>query len=369
MEQAPLTRDLETLSQTATGIAHGFNNVMTAVIGYAEVLMLRHGGNDQDRIDLLEIQKAGRRGALLSQQLRVLSCAQTPEATDVDLNQTAMTVFHLLRGLVRDDVSITCSVHEAPAVAHLDALHLEQALINLALNAEECLTRGRLHIGVSMEPTPGSADSRSASIRISGWNTNASESTPSAPAGDAGPIASSDLNLGAAYAIVRRNGGSLSVDHRPSTVAFTILFPAVATARAASVDVPEATLVLVIDDESSVRHLASRMLRGHGYRVLEAAASAAALELFDEHPDGIAVVVADVALGVEDGATLVRDLTASRPALRAVLMSGYGAGSVPEPSSVGASSLLAKPFTASALVDAVQHALTAPRNASAKELR
>ena len=157
--------------------------------------------------------------------------AQTPEATDVDLNQTATTVFHLLRGLVRDDVSITCSVHEAPAVAHLDALHLEQALINLALNAEECLTRGRLHIGVSMEPTPGCADSRSASIRISGWNTNASESTPSAPAGDAGPIASSDLNLGAAYAIVRRNGGSLSVDHRPSTVAFTILFPAVATAR------------------------------------------------------------------------------------------------------------------------------------------
>jgi signal transduction histidine kinase len=248
-------RDLESLGQMAAGIADAFNNVATAVVGYADILMVRHGASLQDRGDLLEIQKAGRRGALLAEQLRVFSCASPPELVEVDLNQTVASVHQSLRGLVHEGISLTCQLGDLPAAACIDSRQVEQALLNLVLNAQETLVHGCVELEVSLQA-----------------------------------------------------------------------------------------------DASA------------GYRVLEAATASTAVSLFEAHGRDAAVIVSDVAIGEDSGLDLVRQLTAERPALRAVLMSGHGQLALSGVRAGEVAAVLSKPFTASTVVETVRRALEAHGN-------
>ena len=144
---------LESIGRLAGGIAHDFNNLLTAILGYTELLLGERSATDPDRADLEEIEKAGRRAAALTQQLLAFSRKQVLMPKDVDLNETVAGLQSLLTRLIREDITLTCQLAPAPAVARIDPTQIEQAILNLVLNARDALPGGgRIRLEVARVP-------------------------------------------------------------------------------------------------------------------------------------------------------------------------------------------------------------------------
>src|SRR5437867_1697641 len=133
---------LESIGRLAGGIAHDFNNLLTAILGYTELLLSTRGPDDPDRADLEEIEKAGQRAAALTQQLLAFSRRQVLMPEDVDLNVTVAGLQHMLTRLIREDITLTCDLAAEPAVVRIDPTQIEQAILNLVLNARDALPGG-----------------------------------------------------------------------------------------------------------------------------------------------------------------------------------------------------------------------------------
>ncbi|HTK30207.1 MAG TPA: response regulator [Vicinamibacterales bacterium] len=340
--------DLETFARTASGLAHALNNVSMAVLGYADMLLVRHDAGE-DRADLLEIQRAGRRSALIAQQLRAFGCALPPSASDVDLNEILSSVQRLLHKVLPPDFSVACDVSE-PAVVSIDPAQVERALVNLVLNAAEPLVHGTIDLRITQalpEAVPGAVAVQVSVVGAPGVEASADPST------EAGPGSRSAMILAWPYRVLCRNGATLSADHRAESAVFTIAFPA---AAAGTMQAPP--LVLVVDDEEPVRRLAARMLLAGGFRVVEAASAAAAADMFERHRHEIALALVDLELGDQSGARLIRTLVGERPSLGAILMSGHRASASAAGLAAG-TLVLPKPFTANCLLEAVRLTLEA----------
>ena len=146
---------IESVGRLAGGIAHDFNNLLTAILGYTELLLGSRTVNDPDRRDLEEIQKAGKRAAALTQQLLAFSRKQVLMPKDVDLNQAVSGLQTMLTRLIREDITLTCRLAPSPAIVRIDPAQLEQAILNLVLNARDALpTGGRIGIEVDLVRRP-----------------------------------------------------------------------------------------------------------------------------------------------------------------------------------------------------------------------
>ncbi|HXI29140.1 MAG TPA: PAS domain S-box protein, partial [Vicinamibacterales bacterium] len=133
---------IESVGRLAGGIAHDFNNLLTAILGYTELLLGARASDDPDRHDLEEIQKAGQRAAALTQQLLAFSRKQVLMPKEVDLNQTIAGLKAMLCNLIREDIALVCDPAPAPAIVRIDPAQIEQALLNLVLNARDALPGG-----------------------------------------------------------------------------------------------------------------------------------------------------------------------------------------------------------------------------------
>jgi two-component system cell cycle sensor histidine kinase/response regulator CckA len=344
--------------RTAADIAHAFDGVASTVIGYADMLMQRHADrNDADHFELTEIQEAGRRAAVLARQLRALTVAIEPEFADIDLNRIIAAVHQSLRGLLRHSVAFSWSTHDGPVLARVDGSQMEDAIASLVLKAQDLVARGHVHLGLSIGAAVTPQRAPTACVRIA---ATALEGEPPAPA----PIAldprleSRGLHLSAAYAVIRRNGGTLAVDCRSEAVVFTVSLPA----RPPVVE--DLPFALVVDDEDAVRQLAGRILRAEGFRVVEAASVPEALEAFERRGGDVNLVLSDLTVGDDSGIDLIRLLAAERPELKAVMVTGEGARARAELASSEFVRVVDKPFTVALIVDAARAALTAPASES-----
>src|SRR5262249_54561359 len=133
---------IESVGRLAGGIAHDFNNLLTAILGYTELLLTARPLGDPDRRDLEEIQKAGQRAAALTQQLLAFSRKQVLMPKEVDLNLTLASVKSMLCHLLREALVLVCEPAEIPAVVRIDPAQIEQAILNLVLNARDALPGG-----------------------------------------------------------------------------------------------------------------------------------------------------------------------------------------------------------------------------------
>src|SRR6267154_4902917 len=133
---------MESIGRLAGGIAHDFNNLLTAILGFTEVLLTNRPADDPDRLPLEEIQKAGLRAASLTQQLLAFSRKQVLLPREVDLNQTVLGLRSMLTRLIREDITLTCEVAAEPALVTVDPAQVEQAILNLVLNARDALPGG-----------------------------------------------------------------------------------------------------------------------------------------------------------------------------------------------------------------------------------
>ena len=299
---------------------------------------------------------------------------------EVDLNDAIGSLRGMLARLIRADISLTCALHDGPALIKIDPTQLEQIVINLVLNARDGLPGGGT-IGLEVarvrlsevevpadQPTPAGEY-----VRLS-VSDNGVGISPEARAHLFEPLFTtkelgkgSGLGLAAVYGIVRQSNGFISVDSEPGKgTTFAMHFPALASAsdavRLGGLE-PAAggrETILVVDDEDSVRALVGAILRRHGYHVLEAATAHAACAFFDKHGAEIDLLLSDVVMPDMNGPTLAQRLVGRRPELRTLFISGYADGGSPIDGGNPNVSFLSKPFQAAALVTRVRELLARP---------
>lgn len=373
---------MESVGRLAGGIAHDFNNLLTAILGYTELLLSNRPADDPDRSALEEIQKAGLRAASLTQQLLAFSRKQVLLPQEVDLNRTVLGLQSMLTRLIREDITLTCEVAAEPAFVRIDPTQIEQAILNLVLNARDALPAGgwirvdvaRLAASDVAPPADVAAAYAYVRLRVSDNGVGISPGArphlfePFFTTKEQGK--GTGLGLASVHGIVDQSHGWIDVSSESGQGAtFAMYFPAVlvqprmATAPAAIVEPARGhETVLLVEDEEAVRFVISAVLRRQGYTVIEASTPVAAIELFEQHAEEIDLLLTDVVMPVMNGPALAQRLVAVRPALRVLFVSGYtGLPSLEMQSpNVG---FLNKPFQMAVLAARVREMLGGPAGA------
>jgi two-component system, cell cycle sensor histidine kinase and response regulator CckA len=377
---------IDSVGRLAGGIAHDFNNLLTAILGYTELLLSNHAAEDDpDRTDLEEIQKAGQRAAALTQQLLAFSRKQVLMPKEVDLNLTVAGLQSMLARLIRADITLTCTLAPSPAVVRVDPTQIEQAILNLVLNARDALPAGgniRLEVSlVRRSQVDAPADlgwHASDLVRLRVVDDGVGLS-PDARAHLFEPFYTTKavgkgtgLGLASVYGIVRQSNGFIAVESSPGRgTTFTMHFPVapqIDEVKAAPAAGPAVAgtgeTVLLVEDEESVRVIISAVLRRQGYTVIEAAGAQLACEIFAQRDD-IALLLTDVVMPDMNGPALAQRLIGLRPSLRVLFISGYADMLTPPGIDSPNVGFLSKPFQAAVLTARVAKML-APAGAAAQ---
>ena len=375
---------MESIGRLAGGIAHDFNNLLTAILGYTELLLTNRPSDDPDRPPLEEIQKAGLRAASLTQQLLAFSRRQVLLPQEVDLNQTVLGLRSMLTRLIREDITLVCEVAHERALVKIDPAQIEQAILNLVLNARDALPAGGwIRLDVARLPAsdvapPADAAQQDTYVRVR-VSDNGVGISPEARVHLFEPFFTTKgqgkgtgLGLASVHGMVHQSHGWVAVTSEPGQGStFALHFPAIplheSLAAGPASAGPAAVLesgrgretVLVVEDEDSVRRIMSTVLRRNGYTVLEAATPVIALEVFDRNTEEIDLLLTDVVMPVMSGPALAQRLVAIRPALRVLFVSGYA--SVPSHEIISPNvGFLSKPFQSAVLATRVREMLGRP---------
>ncbi|MBN1592527.1 MAG: response regulator, partial [Candidatus Coatesbacteria bacterium] len=347
MEQQSLqTYKMEAVGRLAGGLAHDFNNILTAIIGNLELLSLQFAGEGTLPAELDEIRSASNKAANLTEQLLAFSRKQIIAPKVIDLNEIVENMKSMLRRLIREDVEIETSLELDLPCIEADPTQMQQVILNLALNARDAMpTGGKLTIATKTATLAGKYEmgepSQGASpyvlLEIADTGEGISSETRShlfEPFFTTKGIGrGTGLGLSAVYGIVEQSKGHITVesgeDHPGSR--FKVYFPAVKgkAARTRAEGVSRASFegnmetVLVVEDNDAVRGLVNRVLSRAGYDVLSASSADDAIEIYKERGESIALLLTDVIMPGMGGRDLARELEKDNRSLRTLFMSGY----------------------------------------------
>jgi two-component system cell cycle sensor histidine kinase/response regulator CckA len=371
---------MEAVGQLAGGIAHDFNNLLTGILGFADLMMEQLGPEKPIWLDLQEIRRQATRGAALTQQLLAFSRKQVLQLTSVDLNRVVEQVEQVLRSVIGEHVDIHSEFGTEIRPIRADAVQLEHALLNLALNARDAMPGGgTLVIETAMQRLDRAGSSVDAPIPPGTYVTLIVRDTGSGMDADTrahlfepffttkGPGKGTGLGLASVYGIVKQTGGYINVESEAGHGAtFVLYFPATdeplpAPSRPLTRESPTvgSERILLVEDDAAVRGLVGVALKRHGYRVLEAASGEQALALAETVQEHIDLILSDVVMPGLRGPEFVAQLKVTRPRSKVLFMSGYPAdafslGSEGTDSHVG---WLQKPFTTGRLLQKVRELL------------
>jgi PAS domain S-box-containing protein len=384
-DQLRQAQKLDALGRLVGSVAHDFNNFLTAVVGYTE-LALRQIGDDERmypdlKNDLKEVLNVTHRASALTKQLLIFSRRPTLDPMPVSVDLVLAPLGPMLAQLLGPEIRVQTDLASGETRVRIDPTHLEQIVMNLAVNARDAMPGGG-EIAVetrvvqldatsaahhSVHPPPGPYVMLSVSDRGLGMDdyVKAHLFEPfftTKPAGEG-----TGLGLATVYGIVKQSGGYVRVSSEINYgTTFTIHFPLVPESPPVetgpgvpSLVADDNATVLVVDDDDDVRAVARDVLREHGYRVLEARTGEEAIQLATAHASSIHVVVSDVVLPGMNGPDLVSRLRRNRPDLKALFISGYGHLALVHHRILDADAvLLEKPFTSEQLLTYVRAALT-----------
>src|SRR5258706_3317769 len=364
-EQLNHAQKMEAVGQLAGSVAHDFNNVLTAILGFCELALGGIRDDAPERQDLIEIQKAGERAASLTRQLLAFSRRQVLQPKVHDLNGLVAGVEPMLRRLLVEHIDLTVSLTPDIGLIKIDATHLEQILVNLVVNARDAMPRGgELTIDTS-SPAPDGWLALSVTDTGSGMN-EATRARIFQPFFTTKGVGGTGLGLATVQRIVAQWGGTIDVITVPGHgTTFTICFPRAqehvlthSESTAAVHGSRGSETVLVAEDDPAVRLLARLALQRSGYQVLEAGNSQEATVIAQEYTNRIDLLLSDVIMPESAGAPLVERLRASRPDLRVLYMSGYTDEAIIHPGVLDEGiPFLQKPFTPHALAQKVREVL------------
>jgi len=370
---------LEAVGRLAGGVAHDFNNVLTAITGYSELLLEELPPADPKREDVQEIQAAAQRATALTRQLLAFSRKQVLQTRVLDLNAVVRTLEKMLQRLIGEDVKLEVSLCADLGAVRADPGQLEQVILNLAVNSRDAMPGGgRLtietanvdfdqpyvrehqgaspgrHVMLAVSDTGIGMDAETQSHIFEPFFTTKEQST------------GTGLGLATVYGIVKQSGGHVWVYSEPGGGAtFKIYLPRVdepVEAPGGAVPAQPASrgreTVLVAEDDPSVRRIVTEVLTQKGYRVLQAPDGQAALEMARGEPGEIELLVTDLVMPGMTGRELAEGLARDRRHLRVIYMSGYTDDAVVRHGVLEEGMpYLQKPFTPQALASKVREVL------------
>jgi two-component system cell cycle sensor histidine kinase/response regulator CckA len=373
---------MEAVGRLATGIAHDFNNLITVLLGYSDELIEEAEPASNVYAAATEVRRAAERASALTQQLLAFSRRQISVAQTVDLNQAVMQMEDLIRRLIGPEIRLVTTLQPEVSTISADSQQIGQVLMNLVVNARDAMPNGgTLTIATAdvelgsdnLDAIPGPHVELTVSDTGHGMTREVRERLfePFFTTKDSG--SGTGLGLSMVHAIVRQSGGHIIVDSEPARgTTFKVHFPRqgnFAEAPAPALVPPPGAavkgegVILLAEDDQSVRRLVVSELSRRGFTVLEAEDGAAALELFRRDVDRIDMLVTDVVMPRMNGADLAKAADRLRPGLKILFISGHperaGAGLDPK----GVTNLLMKPFTADTLAARIKEVITGRKEA------
>lgn len=342
---------MQAVGQLAGGVAHDFNNVLTAIIGFSDLLLLKHKPGDPSFADIMSIKQSANRAAGLTRQLLAYSRRQTlrPQILEVTGHLDDLTV--LLKRLIGEAITLKVDHQQGIWPVKADLVQLEQVVVNLVVNARDAMPEGGTITVRTSNVLAGEAEALNYTgmpasdyvlIEVADTGTGIPPDVlekifePFFSTKELGK--GTGLGLSTVYGIIKQTGGFIypdSVVGKGTT--FKIFLPrhvpveGEVAAKAVVTPVKDLTgheRILIVEDEDSVRSFSARALRTTGYEVFEADSGEQALEVLDDEEDRIDLMISDVVMPEMDGPALLTKVRERLPDLKVIFVSGYAEESV-----------------------------------------
>jgi PAS domain S-box-containing protein len=377
-DQLRQSQKMEAIGRLAGGIAHDLNNALTAIAGYAELALGELPPGQAARADVEEIRRAAERAGSVTRQLLAFSRKQLLEPRVFDLNATVAAIARLISRLLGPEVRVETRLADAVLPILGDPGQIEQALINLAVNARDAMpSGGQLTLSTAQELVDDDRARTYAPIppgdyvvlRVADTGHGMSSETkarifePFFTTKELGK--GTGLGLSMVYGTLKQSGGFIFVDSEPDRgTTFHVYFPP--AAPVAPAPRPPAArhderrgheTLLIVEDEPSVRKLVASALRHEGFDLLVASSAEEALSLADSHTGPIDLLLTDAIMPGRSGVELASLMTARVPGLPVIIMSGYSEETLSVTGTDGIVALLQKPFTPRELRKRIRQAL------------
>jgi len=385
---------MQAVGQLAGGVAHDFNNVLTAIIGYCDLMLLRHTPGDSDYDDIQQIKANSNRAASLTRQLLAFSRQQTLQPEVLQLPDVISEVSQLLKRLLGARITLRTHHDRDLGVIRADPRQLEQVIVNLAVNARDAIQAN------GGEQATGTLSFTTRRVAARDVKRMGSEIIPSGDytvliAEDTGggiPAAAlskifepffttkeqgkgTGLGLSTVYGIVKQSGGFIFADNvvtaegQTKGARFTIYLPVYHATeeelrreevREEAREWSGGGRILLVEDEDMVRAVAERALTRQGYTVVAAADGDEGVEAVRTNPD-FDLVVSDVVMPSMDGPAMAREIRELVPGLPVLFMSGYAEEQLRRELDIDAMYFIAKPFSVQQIAAKVGEVMRAQR--------
>ncbi|MGA3078150.1 MAG: response regulator [Bryobacteraceae bacterium] len=374
-EQLSHARKMDAVGRLAGGVAGDFNNVLTVITGYSDLLRAQIPAGNPLRRFADEILYAGERAAALTRQLLTFSSAQATQPKATDLNGTIASMEPMLRRLLGDSVELIVLPGPALGYVQIDGAQMQEAILNLATNAREATPNGGKLVLETSNLELDEAAAKKAGVKPGAYVMLAVSDTGSGMDAETRsrlfePFFTtkehgkgSGLGLSMVYGTVKQSEGYITVYSQVNCgTIFEIYLPrvepaiVVPAARRPSASKGSETILLV-DDEEGVRKLLAAVLHNGGYTVIEAANGLAALSVYEKNSHKIDLVLTDVVMPQMNGFELGLRLAEKNPDLRILYVSGYRDSPINSPPGEPPKAFLNKPFTPDVLLAKVREVL------------
>ncbi|HBG05146.1 MAG: hypothetical protein A2075_22820 [Geobacteraceae bacterium GWC2_58_44] len=342
--QLQQARKMESVGRLAGGVAHDYNNMLSVIIGHANLALMELDPADPLEIHLEEILKAAERSADLTRQLLAFARKQPVAPRVLNLNETVAGMLKMLQRVIGEDVHLSWQPAATLWPVRVDPSQIDQILANLCVNARDSMAGiGRITIKTGNSVIDQECCSRNAGFLAGDYvrlvvaddgcgmdqQTVALIFEPFFTTKGVGE--GTGLGLATVYGATRQNNGFIDVGSEPGVgTTFTIYLPRHAgesrqprRAAAAEPDRTGRETILLVEDETALLELTALALTRHGYRVLAANSPGAAIELAGRHPGEISLLVTDVVMPGMNGRDLATELLSRDPHLSCLFMSGY----------------------------------------------
>lgn len=380
---------MQAVGQLAGGVAHDFNNVLTAIIGYCDLMLMRHTPGDSDYDDIQQVKANSNRAASLTRQLLAFSRQQTLRPQVLQLPDVVAEVSALLKRLIGEKITLEVTHDRDLGFVRADPTQLEQVLLNLAVNARDAINDKLAAAGAK-----GGGVVKLMTRRVTAADVRAMKSEI-LPVGDYTALIVEDnghgikpgqigkifepffttkekgkgtgLGLSTVYGIVKQSGGFIFAESEVGKFTrFSIYLPvhvpdaaepapAVRTTAEPKREWSGGGRILLVEDEDTVRAVAERALVRQGYEVTTAADGEEGLEAIGK--GSFDLVVSDVVMPTMDGPAMAREIRTLRPELPFLFMSGYAEEQLRREIDIPNMHFLAKPFSVQQICDAVETVL------------